>query len=301
MASKTGCSRLSLIVAGLLFATVVCGESLAPPPLVPFDSSPENRTALPADSLSGAPQAQLAPARAVPTATVGRIALIIDDLGNWSAAGARTVALPGPVACAVLPHTPFGATIANLAVAQGKEVMLHLPLEPIAYRDIADGTIGIDTTQDQLVRILSLSIKSVPNVVGVNNHMGSLLTQHPGHMRWLMAELARRGDLFFVDSYTSEQSVAWKIAREEGLPSIRRDVFLDNVPTIAAVAREFERLKSLAKRNRVAVGIGHPYPATLTYLESALPELAAEGIELISVAELIRYREAPVIASVTQQ
>lgn len=228
------------------------------------------------------------------------IVLIIDDLGNWRSVGMRATSLPGPVACAVLPHTPFGSAIAERAHAAGKEVMLHLPLAPIQHDAIATGMISMDTTRAQLARIFSVNIDSIPHVVGVNNHMGSLLTQHPGHMTWLMSEMSDRGGLFFVDSYTSEASVAMKIAIENGVPSIRRDVFLDNVPTEVAIDREFERLKELARRNGMAVGIGHPYPATLAYLERVLPELAAEDIMLVSVADSIRYRAAFLKGSIKQ-
>ncbi len=229
-----------------------------------------------------------------------RIALIIDDLGNWRSAGVRAVSLPGPVACAVLPHTPFAALIAERAYVAGKEVMLHLPLAPIQHEAIAAGTIFIDTTRAQLVRIFALDINSIPHVVGVNNHMGSLLTQHPGHMAWLMTEMRERGGLFFVDSVTSEASIALKIATEKGVPATRRDVFLDNIPTEAAIDREFQRLMQLARRNGIAVGIGHPYPATLTYLERTLPKLAEEGIQLISVSDSIRYRVSSMNGSVIQ-
>jgi len=228
------------------------------------------------------------------------IVLIIDDLGNWRSAGMRAALLPGPVACAVLPHTPFAALIAERAFIAGKEVMLHLPLEPIQPAAIAAGTISIDTTQAQLARIFSLDINSIAHVVGVNNHMGSLLTQHPGHMQWLMGEIRTREGLFFVDSVTSESSIAMKIATENGIPATRRDVFLDNVPTEAAIDREFQRLIQLARRNGIAVGIGHPYPATLTYLERILPKLADEGIQLISVADSIRYGAASMEGRVVQ-
>lgn len=218
------------------------------------------------------------------------IALIIDDLGNWRDAGNRVVALPGPVACAILPLTPYATQIAERAWHAGKEVMLHLPLAPIHNDAITAGTIGINTTHRQLERIFAVDIKSVPHVVGINNHMGSLLTQHPGHMAWIMNEIRERGGLFFVDSYTSDRSVALKIAIEKGVPATRRDVFLDNVPTAVAIDREFAKLKELARRHGMAVGIGHPYPATLAYLEQALPDLAGDGIRLVSVADSIRYR-----------
>ncbi|MAF82571.1 MAG: divergent polysaccharide deacetylase family protein [Gammaproteobacteria bacterium] len=260
MAIRLGAGRINLFIFCLLGASLVAAEPAARSTLAMIEDLPP------------------------------RIVLIIDDLGHMSRAGKRATSLPGPVACAVLPLTPFAVQIAEQAYIAGKEVMLHLPLAPIQHDAIAAGTIFIDTTRKQLARIFAVDIASIPHVVGVNNHMGSMLTQHPGHMAWIMNEIRQRDGLFFVDSYTSEASVALRIATEKGIPATRRDVFLDNVPTEAAIDREFRRLKQLARRNGVAVGIGHPYPATLTYLERILPELSSEGIQLISVAESIRYR-----------
>ncbi len=219
---------------------------------------------------------------------VPRIALIIDDLGNMLTNGNRAVALDGPVACAILPLTPHAERIASRAHAAGKEVMLHLPLQSIEEATaMSVGTIQLDTTRSELARILEHHLKQVPYVVGVNNHQGSLLTRHPGHMTWLMDEMRRRGDLFFVDSYTTEASIALRVARERGVPSIRRDVFLDNTPTREAIASEFRRLKRRAMAHGVAVGIGHPYDATLEFLEQAIPRLRAEGFELVPVSRAI--------------
>jgi len=223
-----------------------------------------------------------------------RIALIIDDLGNRPFNDARAAALDGPVACAVLPHTPYAARVARRAHAAGKEVLLHLPLQPVEQFAVTqDGMIQLDTTHTQLVRILASDLASVPYVVGVNNHQGSLLTQHPGHMTWLMDALHSRGDLFFVDSYTSEASVALRLARENGVPSIRRDVFLDHDPSPAAIEAEFDRLKKLAVTRGVAVGIGHPYKTTLDFLERAVPALRAEGFELVAVSQAILLDAQP--------
>lgn len=215
-----------------------------------------------------------------------RIALIIDDLGDVLKTGRRATALDGPVACAVLPYTPFAQIIAEQAHRAGKEVLLHLPLEPVEEVMLTNsGTIGLDVTQAQLIRIFESDMNSVPHVVGISNHMGSLLTQHPGHMQWLMGAVKAHGGLFFVDSYTTAASVALQVAREHGVPAIRRDVFLDTGP--AAIDQEFQRLIERARKNGVAVGIGHPYPETLQYLEQRLPGLRDEGIELVPISILI--------------
>jgi polysaccharide deacetylase 2 family uncharacterized protein YibQ len=220
-----------------------------------------------------------------------RIAIIIDDLGYGLAIGRRAVNLPGPVACAVLPETPRGRALAELASRNGKEVLLHLPLQS-QNRDAQPepGGISMDMSRDQLSRAFAASLESVPHVVGVSNHRGSLLTRHPGHMSWLMQEIHARDGLFFVDSFTTLESVALGIAHETGVAAVRRDVFLDNERTPARLAGEFARLKRLARRRGMAIGIGHPHPETLSFLEQALPQLQAEGIELISISDFVKLR-----------
>jgi polysaccharide deacetylase 2 family uncharacterized protein YibQ len=219
-----------------------------------------------------------------------RIAIIIDDLGYQMAAGHRAVALPGPVACAILPGTPRAAQLAKAAWERGKEVLLHLPLQSVEHDGIAEpGSITLDTTREAFADTFATAMQSVPFAVGVNGHRGSLLTRHPGHMSWLMEEILRAGGLYFVDSYTTHRSVALQIASEQGVPAIKRDVFLDADPAPEKVAQEFERLKALARERGLAVAIGHPYPDTLAFLERAIPGLVEEGIHLVPLHELINF------------
>lgn len=221
-----------------------------------------------------------------------RIAIIIDDLGYELDAGRRAVNLPGPVACAVLPSTPRGRELARAAHTAGKEVLLHLPLQSeIDGMEQEPGAIRLDTTREQFARIFTESFESVPFAIGVNSHRGSLLTQHPGHMGWLMEEISARGDLLFVDSYTTHRSVALRLARENGIPSVRRDVFLDDDRDDESIAREFDRLKRLAKTRGLAIGIGHPHPETLAFLERELPGLGEQGFELVSVSEYVALKD----------
>jgi polysaccharide deacetylase 2 family uncharacterized protein YibQ len=217
-----------------------------------------------------------------------RIAIIIDDLGYERAAGERAIALPGPLAFAVLPGAPRSGQLAAAAHSRGKEVLLHLPLQARKDNEPAEPmSLTLEMSRLQFARVLAESIDAVPHISGINTHRGSLLTMHPGHMGWLMDEISVRGDLFFVDSYTTAQSVALRMARESGVPAVKRDVFLDPDRAPETVQREFERLKKIAREQGYAVGIGHPYPATLDFLTAALPRLAADGYELVGIGELI--------------
>jgi polysaccharide deacetylase 2 family uncharacterized protein YibQ len=226
----------------------------------------------------------------VPTA-LPRIAIIIDDLGYGLAAGERAVSLPGPIAYAVLPATPRGRVLAEKAYANGKEVLLHLPLQSATPEQSDEpGGLLLDMTRGQFAKAFSESFESVPHVVGINSHRGSLLTRHPGHMTWLMEEIRGHGKLFFVDSYTTHESVALRMAREAGVPAVRRDVFLDPDQTAGTLEREFARLKKLARQRGFAVGIGHPYPQTLALLEDELPKLEDAGFELVSISRYVELR-----------
>lgn len=221
-----------------------------------------------------------------------QIVIIIDDLGYQFAAGQRAIELPGAVSFAVLPATPNGRALAQAAHAQGKEVLLHLPLESVDHSGPAEpGGITLDMDQAAFASAFDAALESVPYAIGVSSHRGSLLTRHPGHMQWLMQEISARDGMFFIDSFTTHRSVAMQVAAETGVAATRRHVFLDNDRSLAAMDREFDKLTRLASEKGVAVGIGHPYPETLAFLERKLAELDIDAIELIPVSKAINYVE----------
>lgn len=221
------------------------------------------------------------------------IALIIDDLGNRHEAGKRVVSLPGPVACAFLPYGPYTDFLARQAHANNKEVLLHLPMQAVEPAPVmlGQGVLTLDMTEQQFRATLDYDIAAVPHLSGLNNHMGSLLTRHPGTMAWLMDAMAQRGDLFFVDSRTTSATVAEQLAVEYGIPNTIRNVFLDNEPNPAAVRAQFRKLVAMAKRNGTALGIGHPYPGTLEVLAVELRRLEQQGVQLIPVSRLIELQK----------
>lgn len=221
------------------------------------------------------------------------IAILIDDIGDRLAAGRAAVDLPGPVAYAFLPRTPYSGSLAERAHARGKEVLLHLPMQAVKDGPLGPGAVTLHMDKVEFLRVVRENLADLPHVSGVNNHMGSLLTRHPGHMSWLMQELRRHGRLFYVDSRTTAHTVAERMAVENGVPVLRRHVFLDHDPSEAEVELQFERLLTLARRQGRALAIGHPYPSTLTVLGRRLPTLSADGVDLISLQEMLRRQAQP--------
>ncbi len=215
------------------------------------------------------------------------ISIVIDDLGDRLAESRAAAELPGPVACAMLPESPYTPQIAALAQARGKEVMLHLPLQPGQGRG-HPLTILDTASPEQRHALLQRALAAVPQAVGVNNHQGSRLTSESEPMRWLMQALREHGGLYFIDSRTSAATQAEAEAWQRDLPTTRRQVFLDNSRSPAAIQGEWQRLLALARKNGTALAIGHPYPETLALLQREIPRLQAQGIRLIAPSQLIR-------------
>lgn len=220
-----------------------------------------------------------------------QLALIIDDLGDRWDYGQRVLALPGAVTCAILPGTPFGSRIARLASDAGRDVMLHQPMEALEPAELGAGGLDSHMSREQFLQTLRANLDALPQVRGVNNHMGSSLTRNTEAMVWMMEELRRRGGLYFVDSRTIGDSVARRVARHEGIATVGRDVFLDHVRTTAAIEKQLIEAMKLARARGRAVAIGHPYPETLTVLEAALPRLEQYGVNLVSVSQLLESKK----------
>ncbi len=212
--------------------------------------------------------------------------LIIDDMGNGLELGQRALRLPGKVNYAFLPHTPNGPQLARLAHRRGQEVLLHLPMSNLSEQAAGPGKLSPAMDRGQFNAALERNLASIPYVRGVNNHMGSLLTQLHQPMRWLMEGL-KRHHLYFIDSRTSPLTVAERTARRQQLPTLRRDVFLDNRLEAPAIRRQIERWLELAQDRGLAVAIAHPHPQTLAALEASLPTLDERGIRLALISEIL--------------
>jgi polysaccharide deacetylase 2 family uncharacterized protein YibQ len=214
-----------------------------------------------------------------------RIALIIDDMGNRKEAGEQALALPGVVTYAFLPHTPYAREQATRAHELDREVMLHLPMESDLGNPLGAGALILSMSHEAFIATLKRDLDSVPFAAGVNNHMGSLLTRDPTAMRWLMGGLREAG-LFFIDSRTTDATVAQQVAQDSLVATARRHVFLDYIRDGDVVHEQLKALVKIARRQGGAIGIAHPYPETLAVLAQELPKLEAEGIELVPASAL---------------
>ena len=216
----------------------------------------------------------------------GQLAIIIDDIGYNLALGKRTTDLNGDFTLAVLPFTPHGIELAERAHQRGKEIMLHAPMSNRHNYPLGRGGLVSGMQRAEFLAVLRQNLANIPYIKGVNNHMGSQLTEQAEPMRWLMDELQQR-QLYFVDSRTSAQTQALNMAEAIHLPSRKRDVFLDDERTPNSIKYQLLRALKQAQQQGSAIAIGHPYPETLAQLEQLSTLLEQHRVQLVSVSQLM--------------
>nr|VFJ45387.1 MAG: hypothetical protein BECKDK2373B_GA0170837_101059 [Candidatus Kentron sp. DK] len=220
------------------------------------------------------------------------ISIIVDDLGYLRKAGFRALDLPGHVSFSFIPKAPHARELVDAAHARGKEILLHIPMESNDNRDLGKSGLTKKMTQTELTQSVCTSIQSMPHARGLSNHMGSLLTTRKTSMQWLMGAIRTCGpkdgrNLYFLDSHTTGGTVAAATAREYGIPTLERDVFLDHKPTADFIRGQLHELVRKAKKKGTALGIAHPYPETLKVLGRTLPGLKERGVRLVPVSMLL--------------
>jgi polysaccharide deacetylase 2 family uncharacterized protein YibQ len=213
-----------------------------------------------------------------------QIAIIIDDIGN-KRADAEAFALPEKVTFSILPHTRFSTQFSTSSFHQGREVMLHMPMESLHGEALGDGALLANMYPNQIENALLLALESVPHAIGVNNHMGSKLTQITLQMNAVM-EVLVNNNLYFVDSRTTKFTKAHFIAQQHGVASAQRHVFLDHEANEAFLDKQFKQLIQKARRNGSVIGIAHPHRVSIEFLKRKLAQLP-DDIELITVSQYL--------------
>ena len=214
------------------------------------------------------------------------IAVVIDDLGLNRRGTAALNRLRAPLTLAFLPYASGLDAQTEAARAAGHELLVHVPMEPRSQDWPGPNALTTQLGPTELVSRLRAQLRSFRGFVGINNHMGSLLTTDPARMDIVMAELRQR-DLLFLDSRTTPASVAARRAARMQVPFAERNVFIDNDLDLQSVLSELAHAENIARRQGHAVAIGHPHDVTIQALKRWLPALDARGIALVPISAIV--------------
>lgn len=219
-------------------------------------------------------------------AFAGKIAIVIDDIG-YQYSDKKLLDMDAQLTYAVLPHTPMGFKYAQTAAQKNRDVIIHLPMQAESNnRLLGPGALTESMNKQEYQQTLLSALEDIPFAIGVNNHMGSLLTRLEQPMAWTM-ELLRQHNMFFLDSKTTRHSKIEEVANQFGVNSLNRNIFLDHHRSKKAINWQFNRLIRIAKKYGSAIAIGHPYPETYQVLQEKLSQLNDLGVELVPLSELL--------------
>lgn len=268
------------------------GRPPAPPAARPGRPAPPRAASIPRENPEASQGPAVGPGPETAPAPHGpgraRVAIIFDDAGYSLRAAREVMALGRPVTISILPSLPYSTQIAEEAPAHGVQVILHLPLEPDnAALSVGPGGVTVDMSDQAIRSTVAADLATVPTAVGANNHMGSRGTSDPRVMRDVMGVIRARR-LFFVDSLTSPRSIAARIAREMGVPTGVRAVFLDNRDEEGYVRTQLQELIGIAQARGRAIAIGHVGKVTARVLRGMLPEFDEAGMQLVFVSQLVQ-------------
>lgn len=215
-----------------------------------------------------------------------RVAIIIDDMGYHRNIGDKMLNLDLNLSFSFLPHAPFASQQEETAYQRGHDVMAHLPMEAGNTKwDPGPGALYLSASPEELITTLKKNLAALPHAIGANNHMGSKFTENRQAMQTVLAELKEQG-LFFVDSFTTARSTGMDEAKKMGIKTNRRHVFLDNVQDQKKICAQLDKLAALAGKQNQAIGIGHPYQATLDALRDCGDQLR-ETVQVVPVHTLV--------------
>ena len=223
-----------------------------------------------------------------PVKKVGEVAIIIDDVG-WNLSIIKEIEkINQPLTLAILPKAPYSKKILDELKDKNYEFILHLPLEPMPpFQCLDKGLIKVNMGEEEIKNIFEDNIKDfLPYVKGVNNHMGSLYTINEEKMRILLENIKEK-NLFFVDSLTNSKSCGYKLAKELGIKTGKRDIFLDNSSDPEEINKKIDELIKIAKEKQSAIAIGHAKATTINVLKERISDFEENGIKIVPVSKLL--------------
>ncbi len=218
----------------------------------------------------------------------GKLAIIVDDCGYDIKAVRALTKIGLPFSYAILPYKNFSSDALEVIKTSGNVPMLHLPMEPSNRSSMSEGskTICTDMKEKEIRKLTQNALKSLPGVMGVNNHQGSKATSDKRVMEVVLRELKAQ-DMFFVDSRTASTSVGRDTAKKMGVKTAKNDIFLDNSKDVEDIRRQVLKAIALAEKNGTAIAICHARPATVKMWEKYADEFRKTGISFVHVTDVL--------------
>lgn len=216
------------------------------------------------------------------------IAIIIDDMGVDMIRSQKILKFDYPLTVSYLTYAPNLQSQINYARDTGKEILLHVPMQALNDNyDYGGEYLSTDNSKTKNLEILNSQLNKATGYIGINNHMGSKFTSDESQLSAVIDEVKNRG-IAFIDSKTTSQSKADKLAKEAGILYATRNIFIDDSNKEEDIMKSLIQLERSATKRGYAVAIAHPRSNTIKVMGSWLKTLSENGFELVPISYIIK-------------
>ncbi len=199
--------------------------------------------------------------------------------------------LPGDVSLGFAPYGDNLQEQVNRARANGHEVMLQLPMEPVGYPGTNPGpkTLLADATEQANIDSLHWLMSRFAGYSGITNYMGARLLVSEPALTPIMKEIRQRG-LVYLEDATVNLTLSPKIVQQVRLPMQRANMVIDGEPTAPAISDMLQKLENEAIANGSAIGTGSGLEVTIDTVAEWAKSLDGKGILLVPVSAAYKGR-----------
>lgn len=217
-----------------------------------------------------------------------KIALAVLDIGlSAEASDSAIKALPPE---ASLVFSPYGDALDSLqekARSTGHELWLSLPLESSAVPSPDPGAqaIYLNASMERNTERLRWTLGRAIGYAGVAAITPSPVMASKSQAPRLLDDVFSRG-LGLADLSDKPAKMAMNEAEKSGAPYVGGAYAIDSAPDRESIREKLEKLADKALKDKSAIVVIHPYPASLAEVRTWAESLKDKGISLVPLSAL---------------
>jgi uncharacterized protein len=221
-----------------------------------------------------------------------KIALMLGGMGLNKKLTQRAIKeLPADITLAFAPYGEDLQAQVDKARADGHEVFLQVPLEPVGFPVSNPGpkTLMGDGSEAENMEFLHWHMSRFAGYAGVVNYMGGRFLAMPKAITPLLSELNRRGIPFLEDGSLALSSTE-NAAKPMRAKAKRAQVVIDANPSPEAIISALTQLEEQATGTGFAIGTGSGLEVTIDTVREWAKAAAERGIVLVPITATFKGR-----------
>jgi polysaccharide deacetylase 2 family uncharacterized protein YibQ len=220
----------------------------------------------------------------------GKIAFLLEDFGfEADQTTIDYLSFDKPLTIGLVPAKAKSDWTAKIAKNYHKEIVIELPMEPLVPLAAAYKVpmIMVNHAAPQIDAFIEAAAKSLPDFSGFSNLYGSRFLEDT-RVTTIMLEDVKQHHAYFVDTRSTDKSVAPALALQTGVPCATVDFRIGKKTGERGIDSLVTSYIQYAQKMGTALVSSSPTPALIKVLKKRKDAFGHSGIELVYVSELAK-------------